>query len=258
MKREITVYKNELNTVPFRKFNSVEMDIFFSICSKMRNQGLDMIRFNFEDLQEISKYSNKHKDRFIKDLQNVYKKMLQLTYSEVTTKRIDYFVLFTGFSIDIENEFVEIRVNKDLEHILNKITGSFTKFELEEFTELRSSYAKTAFRLLKQYRQTGFWKVSIEDFRILLDIPQSYEINKITEKVLKPIQKELSPIFSRLQIKKVKAKKGRKIEYLEFTFRTQDDFNKRGEKTFRDDDGNYYQKDFFHLTKDEEKKIGIF
>ena len=40
----------------------------------------------------------------------------------------------------------------------------------------------------------------------------------ITKRVLKPISKELTPIFNNLNINKVKAKKGRKIEYLEFIF----------------------------------------
>jgi len=215
---------------------------------------MNKIRLKFEELKNLSQYSDTHKQRFINDLQNVYKKMLQLTYREVTTKRIDYFVLFTGFSIDIENEFVEVRTNPDLEHILNKISSNFTKFELEEFTELRSSYSKTAFRLLKQFRQTGFWKVSLENFRELLDIPKSYKIDKITTKVLQPIEKELSPIFKNLQIKKITAQKSRKIEYLEFKFKAEDDMNKRNEKTFRDSDGNYYQKDLFHLTQEEENK----
>lgn len=257
MKKELAVYKNELNAVPFRKFNAVQMDLFFAVCSKMRNQGLKKVRFNFEDLKELSKYSDAHKDRFINDLQNVYQKMLQLTYREEDKKQIRYFVLFNGFVIDKEEEYVEISVNAEFEYIINQITGSFTKFELEEFTELRSGYAKTTFRLLKQFRQTGFWKVSIEDFRKLLDIPVSYDFRKIGEKVLKPIQKELSPIFDNLQIKKITGRKGRKIEYLEFTFKPQDDFNEKNEKTFRDSDGNYYQKDFMHLNDEEFKKSGL-
>jgi len=40
----------------------------------------------------------------------------------------------------------------------------------------------------------------------------------ITKRVLKPIINELSSIFNNLNINKIKAKKGRKIEWLEFTF----------------------------------------
>jgi len=254
MPKELTVYKNELNTVPFRKFNAVEMDLFFSICSKMRNKGISRIKYSFADLKELSKYSDNHKERFINDLENVYSKMTKLSYRKETSSRIDYFILFTGFAIEKIEEYVEIKVNPELEHIINKITGDFTKFELQEFTELRSSYSKTTFRLLKQFRQTGFWKIDIDEFKELLDIPKSYKINDLTKRVLEPIQKELEPIFKNFKISKIKAKKGNKIEYLEFKFKAEDDMNRKNEKTFRGIDGNYYQNDLLHLTQEEEKK----
>lgn len=74
------------------------------------------------------------------------------------------------------------------------------------------------YRLLKQYKHTGYFKIQIDDFRERLDIPKSYRMTNITDYVLKPIIKELTPIFKNLNINKVKARKGRRIEYLEFIF----------------------------------------
>jgi len=253
-KKELTVYKNELNTVPFRKFNSTEMDLFFAICSQMRNKGTSKVRYSFEELKTLSKYTATSIEKFVNDLDQTYSKMLALNIANDENGVLHRFVLFNEFIIDRNQKFVEIETNKKFEYIINEISGSFTKFELEEFTELRSSYSKTAFRLLKQFRQTGFWKVSIFDFRELLDIPISYQLSDIDKKVFKPIIKELSPIFKNLQIKKIKAKKSNKIEYIEFRFKAEDDMNRRNEKTFRDSDGNYYQKDLFHLTQEEENK----
>ncbi|MGX0053594.1 plasmid replication initiation protein, partial [Staphylococcus capitis] len=114
--------------------------------------------------------------------------------------------------------YLEFSTNPDLKFVLNDITRNFTKFELKELTNLKSSYSKTMFRLLKQYKHTGYLKLSMEDFRTRLDVSKSYQMCDITERVLKPISKELTPIFNNLNINKVKAKKGRKIEYLEFIF----------------------------------------
>ncbi|HCY7694735.1 TPA: RepB family plasmid replication initiator protein, partial [Staphylococcus aureus] len=80
------------------------------------------------------------------------------------------------------------------------------------------TYSKNMFRLLKQYKHTGYFKIQIEDFRERLDIPNSYRMTHINQKVLSPIIKELGFIFNNLNINKIKAKKGRKIEWLEFTF----------------------------------------
>lgn len=104
------------------------------------------------------------------------------------------------------------------QNLLNSITNNFTKFELKEMTHLKSTYAKNMFRMLKQYKHSGYMKIRVEDFRERLDIPNSYRMSNINQFVLTPIIRELSTIFNNLKINKIKAKKGRKIEWLEFTF----------------------------------------
>lgn len=216
---DLTVkYKNDLNSIPMRKFNSKEMDLFFSICAEMKNQSTNLIRFYFDDLKNLSNYKITATEHFIKDLDNVYTKMLGLNYREESDNKLKRFVLFTDFEIDKYEKYVEISVNPKLEYILNQLTNEFTQFELQEFTELSSSYSKTMYRLLKQFKSTGFYTVTMSEFRILLDIPKSYKMGNIDQQILKPIKKELSNYFKPFNIKKIKAKKGNKIERIEFIF----------------------------------------
>ncbi|WP_336622577.1 replication initiation protein, partial [Klebsiella pneumoniae] len=76
------------------------------------------------------------------------------------------------FEINKTKKFVEGSVNPDIEYIINGLTAEFSRFELSAFTSLRSTYAKTLFRLLMQYRSTGYYVVRIEEFRSLMDIPE--------------------------------------------------------------------------------------
>ncbi len=217
-------YKNELNLVPMRNFDSVEMNLFFSICAKMKDKGLSKVQFTFEDLRELSAYKPTSIKRFSDDLEAVYNKMLQLTYRTEEAGIREKFVLFTGYRIDENNQTVDISVNPELAYILNELSSEFTKFELQEFTGIRSSYAKTMYRLLKQYRSTGFYKVKIEDFREILSIPNSYQMSDIDKQVLKPIKNELSEFFDPLKIKKIKARKGNRIAMIEFRFKEKQEF----------------------------------
>jgi plasmid replication initiation protein len=218
MVSETVVYRNEMNLVPLRKFTSTEVNLFFTLCNKLKEQDTRKLQIPFDDLKHLSNYYSRSQDRFIKDLEHVYDKMLQLTYTERNGKSFEKFVLFTSYKVDIEEQYLSISVNPDLKHILNSITADFTKFELQEMTHLKSTYAKNMFRLLKQFKHTGYFKILIGDFRERLDIPKSYRMSEIDKYVLKPIIKELGSIFKSLNISKVKAKKGRKIEYLEFNF----------------------------------------
>ncbi|MDQ8689191.1 replication initiation protein [Enterococcus sp. IsoGale005] len=218
-KSELAVkYQNELNLVPLKNFNAKQMDLFFALCARMKDKGVENIRFSFEELKELSDYKMTATKAFVADLEKLYKDMLNLSYRTENDDKIEYFVLFNGFKIDKKQKFVEVRVNQDLDYIINGLTTEFSRFELSAFTSIRSTYAKTLFRLLMQYRSTGYYVVSIEDFRELLDIPEYYQMGNIDQKVLKPAMKELHNYFENLEVTKIKAKKGNKIAKLEFTF----------------------------------------
>lgn len=80
------------------------------------------------------------------------------------------------------------------------------------------------YRLLKQWRSTGFATYEIKEFRRLLNIPDSYGMGHISQKVLRIIKRDLSPYFKNLRIKKIKGKgkDARKIVRLEFKFKPED------------------------------------
>ena len=91
-------------------------------------------------------------------------------------------------------------------YILNKLSANFTQYELQEFTSIRSTYAKTAYRLLKQWRTVGRKEFKIDEFKLLLDMPSSYKSSEIDRAVITPILKQLSPYFEDLKSKKIKSK----------------------------------------------------
>lgn len=220
MSGETVVYHNDMNLVPLRNFTPVELDLLFAMCNKLKEQEDSVLRINFKDLKQLSNYDTNTRNikRFVSDLQRVYDKMLTITYTLETPNKIKRFVLFHTYEIDKENRYIEISTSKDLKYILNNITNNFTKFELEEFSKLKSSYSKNMYRLLKQYKHTGYFKIKMDDFKSRLDVPDSYRMTNITQKILKPISDELRYVFPNLQINKIKAKKGRKIAYIEFVF----------------------------------------
>ena len=220
MTGETVVYKNDLNLVPLRKFTSTEINLFFAMCNKLKEKETNTLHLSFDELKELSNYNPKTRNinRFVKDLDDVYKKMLELTIRYEDDEVIERFILFNHYRIHKKDQYLEISTSPNLKHILNSITSNFTKFELKEMTNLKSTYSKNMFRILKQYKHTGYMKIKIDDFRERLDIPKSYRMTDINKNVLKPIVTELNTIFNNLHINKIKAKKGRKIEWLEFTF----------------------------------------
>lgn len=234
MANEIVKYDSELNTIPLRKFSPVEMNLFFSIVSRMRNKADDIINFPFDELKELSDYKMTAKKSFINDLENTYDKLMELKFSNRSASglSVEKFRMFTRFKIngDISEPYVEIQVHDMALPLLNNLE-QWVRYSLTEFRELNSGYSKTMFRLLKQFRTTGFAYFSKKDFHDLLDIPKSYRESDINKKVIVPIKTELSPLFTGLTITKKYGKgRGKPVIGYQFTFKSErkdaDDFSK--------------------------------
>lgn len=216
MSNNLIRYNNSMNTVPFGKFKEKELDLFFSICFKLKEQETKELVLNFSELKELSHYENRNLDRFVKDLKSTYDKMLALNFTIGCSSNFTKFVLFTKYNINSSLRIVSIKVNEEFRYILNELTGNYTKFELMDFVTLKSGYSKNVFKLLKQWEQVGKYEITIEEFRRILDIPIKYRMSEIDKKVLKPVMEELPQHFFNLNLQKIK--KGRNVSKLLFTW----------------------------------------
>lgn len=234
MANEIVKYHHELNTIPLRKFTPVEMNLFFSIVSRVREKGDKTVRFTFDQLKDLSNYKATANVRFVDDLKTTYEKILSLRFGRRSESGLSYemFVMFTKFKIngDTPEPYVDIQIFEDALPLLNGL-DSWVRYSLQQFNELQSSYSKTMFRLLKQFRTKGYAYFSKEDFHELLDIPKSYKQPDIDKRVIKPIRQELTAIFKGLTIKKKYGKgRGKPVIGYQFSFKPEikqaDDFNK--------------------------------
>lgn len=243
MSNEIIKYHTELNTIPLRKFTPVEMNLFFSIVSRMRDKGTQKIQFTFDQLKDLSNYKATANVRFIDDLETTYDKLMDLRFGRRSADGLERerFVMFNEFQIKGKADvpYAEIQIHEKALPLLNNL-DEWVRYSLQQFTELQSSYSKTMFRLLKQFRTTGYAYFSKEDFFELLDIPKSYwnKPANIDSRILKPIKEELTPLFRGLTIKKKHGKgRGKPVIGYQFYFKAEaknaDDFSKGERENLR-------------------------
>lgn len=243
MSNEIIKYHTELNTIPLRKFTPVEMNLFFSIVSRMRDKGTQKIQFTFDQLKDLSDYKATANVRFIDDLETTYDKLMDLRFGRRSADGLERerFVMFNEFQIKGKADvpYAEIQIHEKALPLLNNL-DEWVRYSLQQFTELQSSYSKTMFRLLKQFRTTGYAYFSKEDFFELLDIPKSYwnKPANIDSRILKPIKEELTPLFRGLTIKKKHGKgRGKPVIGYQFYFKAEaknaDDFSKGERENLR-------------------------
>ncbi len=216
MVKEVIKYHNDMNKVSFAGFKEKELDLFFSICQKMKDKGSNEIIFSFSDLRKLSQYSNRSIERFYSDLDRVYKKMLELNLKYEDEKEIRRFVLFSRYIIKKDEQIIIIKASEDFEYILNKLIGTFTKFDLVDFVSLKSVYSKNMFKLLKQWDSKKNVRYDIQELREVLGVPSKYTTSNFNDRVLKPIMDELPRYFNDLCLEKLKT--GKKVTHLNFTW----------------------------------------
>ena len=207
--KEVVRYNNDLNTKTYLKnFNAVELNFFMAICSKLKAQGTSEIKFTFSELKKKIQYDTSHNtDNFINKLRSTNRKILNSICEIETKDYIEQFVLFPTFSISKKNGTLTVKINQDYAYLLNDFSN-FTEFGLANFIKLSSKYIKLLYKELMQFKSTGKWNISLEDFKRIMDVPVNYRMCDIDVKVLKPIQKELKEKYG-LKIQKTYNTKGR-------------------------------------------------
>ena len=274
MANEVVKHHNDLNTVIMRKWTAEEMNFFFSIITKVRDKGTRLMTFDTDELRNLAS-KDFHLDRWSQTMKSVADKVVDLKYYERTEHSYAVMNLFSYFRVDEKERIVEVEVSSKFEYVINKLEAQFTQYELAEFTNIRSTYAKTTYRLLKQWRTVGRKEFKIDEFKLLMDTPKYYQISDIDRLVIKPILKQLSPYFEDLKVKKIKSnKRGNPVLAYEFTWKKEvagtydpDKFNepkpepkksnkaKSNKKTSKTNVPEWSQPDYKNTTTEDKKLV---
>ncbi|MGL2848752.1 replication initiation protein [Helicobacter pylori] len=232
-----TTYHNNANKVNLGKLSERESNLLFAIFQRLKDQGNTLIRFEPQDLKRmIMVKSNLTNRQLLQVLKNLLDNISGANFwiirehvenGEVYEDHTSY-MLFKQFEIRIHKptqtiEYLDVQLNDSYQYLLNNLGmgGQYTSFKLLEFQRVRGKYAKTLYRLLKQYKSTGILSVEWSQFRELLDIPKDYEMRNIDQKVLTPAIKELHKIypFEHLSYKKERQSHDkRKVTHIDFYF----------------------------------------
>ncbi len=224
-------YHNNTNKVNLGKLSEREANLLFAIFQKLKDQGNTLIRFEPQDLKRMLNIdiSNERLSEVVIKLWDSIKTADFWKISETETLIIqENYMLFSRCKIELNKpskdlKYLEIQLNDNYQYLLNNLgMGQYTSFNLLEFQRVRGKYAKTLYRLLKQYKSTGILSVEWTQFRELLDIPKDYTMPNIDKFVLKIALKELKKIypFEHLSYKKERRNSHdrRKVTHIDFYF----------------------------------------
>ncbi|OOC34722.1 replication initiation protein [Helicobacter pylori] len=228
-------YHNNANKVNLGKLSEREANLLFAIFQRLKDQGNTLIRFEPQDLRRMLGIKISY-DNLTRTARSMWNKIKTADFWEVRDIIVNgrecvsekNYMLFQVCEIVSDKEtreflYMDIQLNTGYNYLLNNLGmgGQYTSFKLLEFQRVRGKYAKTLYRLLKQYKSTGILSVEWSQFKELLDIPKDYEMRNIDQKVLTPALKELHKIypFEHLSYKKERRSHDkRKVTHIDFYF----------------------------------------
>lgn len=223
---EIVKYDNVLNRISFTNFDEKDFDLFMTLCSRMRDLGEEKQVFEYDYLMDLIQWDRSQSlDKFHEELKKMSEKLRIIGATvDISDDEWVSFDLFPVLRGNKKKRILTVQVNPEFKYVLNDVTKNFTRFELSEYINLSGRYSKQLYQHLKQYRRTGYWKVSVDDIRRELSIPETMPTMHILTKVLNPSITTIKSCkgFNRLNVEVIRSpRRGRKVEGYKFTWTAQ-------------------------------------
>ena len=237
----IVKYHNDLNKLKFYLFGELEQNILMGVFLNARFHNTKEFILNADDIAKFLPQRNPSKQEIFNRVMSLRENLFKIDYThEIKLDNglieLSFYNIFSVFTLvytteNREFEYLKIKISDDFSYLIHNLTKHFTQFELEEFLFRSGKYTKALYIHLKQFRTTGVWRVSWDNFKELLGIPSNYRMCDIDLRILKPSVAQLQePLnlfersrtpFKNLKYTKIKGKgrgRGGAIKEIEFTF----------------------------------------
>lgn len=204
-------------------WDSFDLDWWNIIDSQAIDNSDNLIKIPIMQMKDLVMRKHLSTKQFIKRSNESFKKFLtiQVSIQQEDQDKVSYMNsnLFDTSYIDSDYN-AWIKVKPDATSYFNNLS-TWTRFALEQATNLHTTYSKKLFMYLKKWRTVGRASFTIEDFRTKLNVPKSYRPGSIDQKILNPAAEDLAPYFFDFKITKnyAKGQRGRKLIGYTFTFR---------------------------------------
>ena len=221
--------RNDVVEMGFRNMDPFTADLFCLVLRQVKKNIKDdkvsnkyVCEFSYSFLKSIFRLDNHYtKTKTSKKIDDFRKTVLTAYYEFIDENTERYTVVFTQIENDKKNDILRIKINPDFyEFFLPR--SKFTYFSLMEFVSLKTMYSKRLFILLKQFRTTGYRRISLESFREFMgaDDKTYDDYAQLKRRVLLPAVNELveKNYIKGLQIEEIKGNSGKKVEGLLFRF----------------------------------------
>ncbi|MGB1257920.1 MAG: replication initiation protein [Thiolinea sp.] len=183
------------------------------------DEGLGIEQAITINAAEFSKVYGLKKDAVYKSLKRAEVRLWnrELVMMDMTPPMVLRWIISRAY-VAGEGE-VHLRFHPDLDgHVIN-LKSHFTQYLLSRAAEFKHLCSWRMFEKIMQFRKTGVWSISVEEFKQIMEVPKAYDkdFGIVRRKIINLAIKEIKEKDG-LEINCEVSKRGRKITGLKFTF----------------------------------------
>ena len=128
---EIVKIHNDFTNENLGKMNAKELDLFMTICHKMRDKGTCEVTISFDELRTLGHYNKNSNKELKNELLRANEKLLEFKILIEQGAKTKQRTLFKEFVTDMDALTVTCEVWEELVYILTGVVKNFTRFEAQ-------------------------------------------------------------------------------------------------------------------------------
>jgi len=173
-------------------FTVLEQKLIRLLASMIKKDDVELKEYQFA-ATDLSKTLNIHKRNIYRELDSATDKLMArfIKMKNDDNQEFDKFHLIK--KAKLRNGILTMKIDEDMKDFYLKLNW-YTKYQLKNIMQFKSTYSFRLYELLKQYEAIGNRSITIEDLRNGLDIDKKQypKYSNLKQKVINTAQKEIN------------------------------------------------------------------
>lgn len=193
----------------------LEQKLIRVLASMIRKEDTDFTTYEFK-AKDLSTILNINIKNIYKELDSITDKLMGRFIKIKDDDKEKFQKRHVIEVADFENGILTLKIHKDMMEFYMKLNW-YTKYQLKNVMQFKSTYSFRIYELLKQYQNIGYRIIDIEELRIILDIGKNEypRYANLKQKVLNVTLKEINEKTD-IYIEFEEIKKSRKVTSIKY------------------------------------------
>ncbi len=209
------IYQSNKLIEASHSFTVLEQKLIRLLASMIKKDDVDLKKYQFKAI-DLSEILGIHQKNIYKELDKVTDKLM-LRVIKVKNTEVEKFKKYHLIkNAEFENGILTMKIDEEMKEFYLELK-QYTKYQLKNIMQFKSTYSFRIYELLKQYEKIGSRIVTIYNLRIALDINtnQYPKYSNLKQKVIKIAINEINNNTD-LHIECEERKDSRKVTSIKF------------------------------------------